>query len=183
MDILSTLFHCFSSGEVLNEKEAELLISHFSCRVIQVSRSPFLWPALLQCIVKTYIKQGANKRNYGRLVGKRSGEKETGSVDAVVSLHIRLALRSCWRNAFRPQLFMGVIMMHSTQGMFNCGIFFADNKLCYCLQLGFVAYLRLPPSLSSNLSALCFYVFLCIYFIEDIDTDLREGTCVNRLHI
>lgn len=34
----------------------------------------FLWIALLvQCTVKTYIKQGANKPNYGRLVGKGSG--------------------------------------------------------------------------------------------------------------
>lgn len=41
-------------------------------------RGPLLRIALLlQCTVKADIKQGANKCNYGRLVGKRSREEET----------------------------------------------------------------------------------------------------------
>lgn len=57
---------------------------------------PFLCTALvLQHTVKTYIKQGANKRNYGRLVGKGSGEKETGSLALVWTLWFHYTYALC----------------------------------------------------------------------------------------
>lgn len=93
----------------------------------------FLWTTLLlQRTLKTCIKQGANKSNYGRLVGKEgTGVSRSG----VVSPHIRLrAQKSLQEN---PQRFMGLIMMHSTQGMFNCGRFFF---LLFSFQLCFLAY-------------------------------------------
>lgn len=53
------------------------------------------------------------------------------SWSGVVSPHIRLhAQKSLQEN---PQRFMGLIMMHSTQGMFNCGrVFFSPFSVFSC---------------------------------------------------
>ena len=60
------------------------------------SSRPFLYTALLlQCTVKTDIKQGANKCNYGRLMGKGSGKKETGSLALVWTLWLHYTYASC----------------------------------------------------------------------------------------
>lgn len=72
---------------------------------------------LVEHTLKTCIKQGANKSNYGRLVGR----SELGSRSGVVFLHICLHVHKSGQE--KPQRFMGLITLHSTQGMFNCGSF------------------------------------------------------------
>lgn len=86
----------------------------------------FLWITLLvEHTLKTCIKQGANKSNYGRLVGRR----ERGSRSGVVSLHICLHVQKSGQE--KPQRFMGLIILHSTQGMFNCGSFLFSAALLH----------------------------------------------------
>lgn len=124
---------------------------------------------LLQCTVKTYIKRGANKRNYGRLVGKGTGEKETGSLALVwtlwflhtyalrleVAAGMPLALSLLWESlrciAHKACLIAAIF-------------FFADNKMCYCLQPGFVAYRRVPLSPSWSVSFQFLYAYVYIFY-------------------
>lgn len=83
-------------------------------------RIPFLWVALLlERTLKTCIKQGAKKPNYGRLVGRR----EQGSRSGVVWFLRNMCLHVQKSGQENPQRFMGLIILHSTQGMFNCGSF------------------------------------------------------------
>lgn len=63
---------------------------------------------------------------------KGSGESETGSLALVWTLWFlyTYALRSEVAEGMPLGLnfFMAVITMHSTQGMFNCGIFFSRRQ-------------------------------------------------------
>lgn len=78
-----------------------------------------------------------------------------GSRSGVVSAHISLALRGCCRNASQPQPFIGLIMMHSTQVMLNCGFFslFAGHKL-FLPSAELSAEQTTPPCFRSHISSL-----------------------------
>lgn len=82
---------------------------------------------LLQCTVKTDIKQGANKCNYGRLVGKRSGKEETGSLTLVWTVWFHYAYASRSEVVEGMPLTLGFLWeslwCSAHKAMFNCSFF------------------------------------------------------------
>lgn len=90
--------------------------------------------SLLQCTVKTDIKQGANKPNYGWLVGKRSGEEEAGSLALVWTLWFHYTYASRSEVAEGMPLALSFLWESlwciAHKAMFNCGSFFLHTINC-----------------------------------------------------
>lgn len=82
--------------ELRGDRATYIAFFQQSCPDIK-NPDPFLslcTASLLQCTVKTDIKQGANKPNYGWLVGKKRGE-EAGSLALVWTLWFHYTYASC----------------------------------------------------------------------------------------